>query len=752
MKHNGVFLLVLLISIILFCSASLGWVDANAQADLASPASPIPTPAPLTPSAEAAVKYVADQYSVSTDDLTMSAGEVISFPLLGLSYEYYVVMPKLADSKVPIVSLLVDPATGAIETDVNAIQQKEDEAYAAKYGKLHPTLFDRLQTAAADELLPVAVWVAQDEKAKSPEALEAEAAAQFPEAGEALAKNGVAWAVEISELADKIFRAYADLMNMEAARREQPVREWLEQKGYKVDEMPGIPALTATLTAADIEALAKLPQVAQIYLIEVEAQPEADVAVATDRAPAVWRSGFTGAGVRLAILEPGRINSTARTCISVGATRTPGQADSSHKSAVAAMAACNNPTLPGIAPGAVILDADFNGTSQSDFVNALLWSVTTAQPAEIVNMSMRFEYDQSLNLTDRAVDYVARTYRKTLVKSSGNRSETGDNVTSPGKGWNVTTVGNITLSGIGMPETANWSDDEMNWNGTASLTAANLAAKPELVAPGTNIDTILGPPSRTGSSMSAPQVAGASALLMQRESLLRTWPTAVRAILMASAVHNIEGGRTSGEYDGTGALDVALSYQIAQQRGGQATVCNSSCWWDIPTSNTNPPAAGEVNRYLYATSGERIRVAISWYSQADPGPLYTNDRLLTNYDLFIYAPDGSQVAASTSSYNNYEIAEFVAGQSGQYRVRLYRSSALDYNELSNSVGMAWSKQASYLPDVRSYASYWTSTIAVRNDSAEPRPVRTTFFYDNGGYAGFYEAMLQPNQSWRITPS
>jgi len=69
----------------------------------------------------------------------------MEFPLLGRSYVYHVVSPKWAGSKVPTVSLLVDPSTGAVEPNVNAVQRQEDEAYAAKYGKLDPSLYERMQ-------------------------------------------------------------------------------------------------------------------------------------------------------------------------------------------------------------------------------------------------------------------------------------------------------------------------------------------------------------------------------------------------------------------------------------------------------------------------------------------------------------------------------------------------------------------------------------------------------------------------------
>jgi hypothetical protein len=45
---------------------------------------------------------------------------------------------------------------------------------------------------------------------------------------------------------------------------------------------------------------------------------------------------------------------------------------------------------------------------------------------------------------------------------------------------------------------------------------------------------------------------------MQRDADLKNWPTAVKAIIMASAVHNVEGDRQLSAQDGAGSIDAAL--------------------------------------------------------------------------------------------------------------------------------------------------------------------------------------------------
>lgn len=55
--------------------------------------------------------------------------------------------------------LLVDLDDGRVVDDVTAIERAEAEARRAKYGKFHPLLYERLQTADDKEVLPVAIWV-----------------------------------------------------------------------------------------------------------------------------------------------------------------------------------------------------------------------------------------------------------------------------------------------------------------------------------------------------------------------------------------------------------------------------------------------------------------------------------------------------------------------------------------------------------------------------------------------------------------
>ena len=231
--------------------------------------------------------------------------------------------------------------------------------------------------------------------------------------------------------------------------------------------------------------------------------------------------------------------------------------------------------------------------------------------------------------------------------------------------------------------------------------------KPEVVAPSVNITAVgLDGQTRTksGTSFAAPMVTGEAALLMHHSPLLETWPEAQRAIIMASATHNIEGPQgipTNGtDYkDGVGGINADLADQIAQSRGAAnstpATACTASCWWGeaiTPSSFTN----GVRNYYFQAQAGDRVRVAASWWSNSDCTNVTTacnTDVLSTRLGLTLVAPDGTAVSVSNSWDNNYELVPpdsndngLILRQAGTYTIRI---SQQEFSEGSNSLGVAW---------------------------------------------------------------
>lgn len=280
-----------------------------------------------------------------------------------------------------------------------------------------------------------------------------------------------------------------------------------------------------------------------------------------------------------------------------------------------------------------------------------------------------------------------------ITKSAGN---TGGSITTPGKAWNVITVG-----AADDDNNADWSDDQM-WSDSAyvnPISPHNDREKPEVVAVGTNIVSLgIGdavPPPSLGTSHAAPQVAGLAALLIDRNAGLSSWPEAAKAIIMASATHNITGPTTivggQGDLrDGAGAINAALADTVAQTRNfSDVDPCTISCWWGLSISNSNFPVGTDLERVFYAKSGDLIRVAITWWAHADtPSNNYSFDRLDTDLDLRIKGPNNQYISNvnSLSWDNNYEMVEFVAPQTGEYKIAVRKVRA---DEPSNYLGIAF---------------------------------------------------------------
>jgi subtilisin family serine protease len=281
---------------------------------------------------------------------------------------------------------------------------------------------------------------------------------------------------------------------------------------------------------------------------------------------------------------------------------------------------------------------------------------------------------------DRFYDSMVINRYRSIVKSAGNEagpcnSGTG-NVTSPGLAYNVITVGNFNDR-----NTVSWTGDVMDscssWRDPVST--HNDREKPEVSAPGSFINSTTTTSPWTGAigsgtSYAAPAVTGATALLLQRNSGLTSWPEAVKAILMATAIHNVEGAARLSEYDGTGGVVLDRADDLARRLNGNWGAQSYSC------STVTPLNVATMS----LVAGARTRVVIAWDN--DPAYSYYASRPGADLDLHVLNPSGTIVSSSSSWDNTYEIVDFTPTVTGNYTLRIMRYRC-DYSP--RWLGWAW---------------------------------------------------------------
>jgi serine protease AprX len=350
--------------------------------------------------------------------------------------------------------------------------------------------------------------------------------------------------------------------------------------GRVIRALPIVDGVALDLPNAAIAALAANPRVAHVSLdrATVGAMERTGATIGATAVRA--RLALDGGGVGIAVIDSGIAAWHDDLGGPAGGQRvdqfvdfTAGRADPyddyGHGTHVAGIIAGNGAdssgARTGIAPAAhltVLKVLDGNGAGHiSDVIAAIGYAVTNrdALGIRVINLSVASGIYESY-LTDpltlaarQAVDAGI-----VVVAAAGNagRSQTGHTqyggITAPGNAPWVLTVG--ASSHMGTPDRG---DDTMAAFSSRGPSAIDAGAKPDLVAPGVGTESLSNPLSRlyalnpdarldgtvatgyqpylslTGTSMSAPVVAGTVALMLQANPSLT--PNAVKAILQFTA-------------------------------------------------------------------------------------------------------------------------------------------------------------------------------------------------------------------------
>jgi serine protease AprX len=382
-----------------------------------------------------------------------------------------------------------------------------------------------------------------------------------------------------------------------------------------------IPAVTATLHPADILTLSNQSNVAYISL-DRSLNASLDYSSGAVNAPTAWSAGLDGTGVGIAIIDSGIYShpdlngeNSSRSRVVYRQSFIGGKQfdDFGHGTHVAGIAAGNGSlssktgafhTYRGIAPNANVLDLrvlDINGSSNDSVVIAAIQKAVQLKNqynVRVINLSLgRPIYEGCAH--DPLCQAVEAAWKNgiVVVTAAGNLGRNGyATVLSPGNSPHAITVGAMKTE-----MTVNRNDDLIASYSSKGPTYIDLTAKPDLVAPGNLVVSLLAPGSTlaaefpgnviptsqytasnfassapayfrlSGTSMATPVVSGAVALLLQREPGLspdtikaRLMKTASKKFPVASTAYDPTTGQSyTDAYDmftvGAGYLDIAAA-------------------------------------------------------------------------------------------------------------------------------------------------------------------------------------------------
>jgi subtilisin family serine protease len=320
--------------------------------------------------------------------------------------------------------------------------------------------------------------------------------------------------------------------------------------------------VSVVLPRRAVALLNGLPGVREV-VAGVQYEPQLDHSVAQIGAPALWGSELAtaGSGIKIGIIDTGLDQShpffspkgyamppgfpkgqakytTAKVIVArafpppYAATKeaaTPFDPAESHGTHVAGIAAGNAGTrtsagrvVSGVAPRAYIgnykaltypTDSGFGLNGNSPELVAAI-EAAVADGMDVINLSLgEVEIEPSHDLVARALDAAAAAGVVPVAVAGNDLGEFGrGSIVSPGSAADAITVGAVTPRGSDGPAgvLADFS--------SSGPTTLSLRLKPDVAAPGVNIaSSIPGGWGRlSGTSMAAPHVAGAAALLRER--------------------------------------------------------------------------------------------------------------------------------------------------------------------------------------------------------------------------------------------
>lgn len=417
---------------------------------------------------------------------------------------------------------------------------------------------------------------------------------------------------------------------------------------------------------------------------------------------------------------------------------------------------------PGIAPnatlwsGAIGISVSGNNFSLSNAslastYSAILKTGVGGQTADVFNSSWGFNDPTGNNFAAVGVDGLLYDTGKVGVASAGNTGPNSNTVGGIAAGYNTIAVAALGSDSDATPYNyaSGFSSRSPNayYNPNSGQTITGVRARVDIAAPGQNLTLASTASStahvsnQTGTSFSAPLVAGGASLLVDAGKEVYAADAnaidgrVIKAVLLNSADKTqgwnngqaVVGGviSTTQSLDyavGAGRmnLDTAYDQYVNSAHGGEAgtaDVSGHNCFssgscdmgavaatgWDYGWSNQG----GSDNYFISSRlhGGSLFTATLDWfanmYSGSDANFSGTAFRHLANLDLTIFEYDPlthailDTVAESTSQYNVVEHLSFLLPSDGYYGLSVeYTGDLFNFNSATGEIfGLAWAGDA-----------------------------------------------------------